>query len=125
LSGNAATVAGIRALRLFLLLAVLALGVAAPALAYPKVLGVAINRAYSPKKIQLNEICYKHIRGKLYVLASVDYVRTEKPSTLALRYVKGAGWLALWKDGKLMPAVPKRIRPQARAGVKSLRAQCA
>ena len=124
LSGDAATVAGIRA-RLLLVLAVLTLGVVAPALAYPKVLGVAINRAYAPKKIHLNEICYKHIGGKLYVLASVDYVRTEKPSTLALRYVKGAGWLALWKDGKLLPAVPKRIRPQTRAGVKGLRAECA
>jgi len=98
---------------------------ASPALALPKVLGIAINQAYAPKKIHLKEICYKHIQAKLYVLAWVDYVKTEKPSTLALRYVKGAGWLAAWKDGKLLPAVPERSRSQTRAGVKSLRAQCA
>jgi hypothetical protein len=97
---------------------------ASSALAYPKVLGAAINQAYS-KKVHLNEICYKHIKTKLYVLAWVEYVKTEKPSTLALRYVEGAGWLAVWKDGNVLPAVPKRLRSQMRAGVKSLRAQCA
>ena len=69
-----------RAGRFALATAVLLGVLAAPAFAYPKVLGVAIDQAYSPKKIHLDEICYKHIRGKLYVLASVDYVRTDKPS---------------------------------------------
>ena len=102
------------------------LGVTATAaFAFPKVLGVAINQAYAPKKVHLNEICYKHIHSKLYVLASVGYAGTDRPSTLALQYVKGAGWLALWKDGKVLSRVPKRIRAQARANVKSLRAQCA
>jgi hypothetical protein len=115
----------VRLTRISIVCAVLLLLAAAPALAFPKVLGVAIDRAYAPKKIHLNGICYKHIKTKLYVLASVDYVKTDKPSTLALRYVKGAGWLAAWRDGKVLPAVPKRIRSQTRAAVRSLRAQCA
>jgi len=115
----------VRLSRISLVCAVLLLLAAAPALAFPKVLGVAIDQAYAPKKIHLNEICYKHIKTKLYVLASVDYVKTEKPSTLALRYVTGSGWLAVWRDGKGLPAVPKRIRSRMRAAVKNLRAQCA
>ena len=86
---------------------------------------MAIDQAYAPKKIHLNQICYKHIKAKLYVLASVSYAKTDKPSTLALRYVKNAGWLAVWRDGTVLRGVPKRTRPQMRAAVKSLRAQCA
>jgi hypothetical protein len=92
---------------------------------YPKVLSVAIAKAYAPRKVHTTEFCYKTIKGKVYVLVAVSYVRSGKASTLALQFVNAAGWFATWKDGKALPAVPKRQRAHVRAVVKNLRAQCA
>src|SRR5262245_17563254 len=114
-----------RTFRVALVAAALALAVAAPSFAYPKVLFVAITNAYAPRKVQINEFCHKVIRGKVYVLVSVDYARTNKPSSLALQYVSRAGWFAMWKDGKVLHKVPKKQRGHVRALVKNLRAHCA
>jgi hypothetical protein len=113
-----------RSLRVALVAAALALAVAAPSFAYPKVLLVAITNAYAPKKVHINEFCHKVIRGKVYVLVSVNYTRTNKPSTLAVQYVSRAGWFALWRDGKILRQVPKKQRAHVRALVKNLRMQC-
>jgi hypothetical protein len=114
-----------RSLRVALVATALALAVAAPSFAYPKVLLVAITKAYAPRKIHINEFCHKVIRNKVYVLVSVDYIRTDKPSTIALQYVSRAGWFAMWRDGKVLRQVPKKQRGHVRALVKNLRAQCA
>jgi len=115
-----------RTIRLSLVAAVLLLTVAAPALArYPRVLSVAIAKAYAPRKVHTNEFCHKTIRNQVYVLVAVNYVKSGKASTLALQFINTGGWFAMWKDGKVLPAVPKRQRAHVRALVKNLRAQCA
>jgi len=55
----------------------------------------------------------------------VRIVSTGKASTLALQFINTNGWFAMWKDGKVLPAVPKSQRQNVVKIVNKLRAKCA
>ena len=114
-----------RAIRLSLVTGALLLALAAPALAgYPKTLFAAVQKAYAPKKVHLDGFCYKTFHGRLYTLVDVTYLRNDKAGSAAFRLFTKAGWFALWKDGKVLPAVEKRQRGHVRAVVKRLHKEC-
>ena len=51
-------------------------------------------------------------------------VKTGRASTLALQFINTNEWFAMWKDGKVLPAVEKRQRGHVRAVVKRLHKEC-
>ncbi len=63
--------------------------------------------------------------NQLYALVAVRIVSTGKASTLALQFINTNGWFAMWKDGKVLPAVPKSQRQNVVKIVNKLRAKCA
>ncbi len=99
---------------------------ATPALAtYPKTLSLAVKKAYAPQKVKMNGPCKKTIGNQLYALVPVTYVKSGKASTVAFQFINTAGWFAMWKDGKVLPAVAKNQRAKVRTTVNTLRARCA
>lgn len=89
---------------------------------YPLKLSVAVQKAYAPK---INETCKKTFGNQLYALVAVKIVSTGTASTLALQFINTNGWFAMWKDGKVLPAVPKSQRENVVKIVNKLRAKCA
>jgi len=116
----------VRTVRLALVLSLLGLVVAAPAFTarYPRVLSDAIAKAYAPRKVHTNSFCYQHIHNRLYVLADVNYVSNDKAGSVAFQWIETNGWFAMWRDGKVLPAVPKSERAHVRALMKTLHREC-
>ena len=107
-------------------LAVVLLVSALPASArYPLKLSVAVAKAYAPKKVKINDKCKKTFGNQLYALVAVKIVKTGKASTLALQFINTNGWFAMWRDNKVLPAVPKNQRQNVVKIVNKLRAKCA
>jgi hypothetical protein len=106
-------------------LAVVLLVSALPAAGYPAKLSVAVHKAYAPKKITINDRCKKTFGNQLYALVAVKIVSTGKASTLALQFINTNGWFAMWRDNKVLPAVPKNQRDNVVKIVNKLRAKCA
>jgi len=114
-----------RTARRSLLTAVLLLALAAPAFAaYPKSIFGAVKKVYAPRKFTINEFCYRTINGKRYVLVAVTFA-SGKAGTVALEWIHNKGYFAMWRDGALLHAVPKRDRARVRALVKRIRRECA
>jgi hypothetical protein len=115
-----------RRLRLSLVAALLLLAVAAPASAgRPTSLFTAVQKVYAPKKVHINEFCYKTFRGRLYALVAVTRLGSDTAATAAFQFRKAPGWAGMWRDGKVLRAIPKRERGHVRAVVKRLHKECA
>lgn len=108
--------------RLIMLAAVLALLVAAPALAYPKVLLDAVNKAYAPKKPHVQGFCHEKIGKSTYTRVDLTLGASDKTRRVAFQWV--GGWRAIWKDGALVRTVPKKQRPHFRWIMRELNRFC-
>ena len=105
------------------LAAVLVLGFVAGALAFPKVLLDAVQKTYAPRKVHIEALCHERIGGRLYVRVDVTLVKSGRARSAAFESTR-AGWFAVWKNGKIRPAVAKSQRPRIRAAVKELHRYC-
>jgi hypothetical protein len=115
-----------RTLRLSLVAALLLAVLATPALARrPTALFDAVSKVYAPKKVHVNEFCYKTFHGHLYALVAVVYRRSGKASASAYRFINKSGWAGMWNDGKVLRVIPKHERGHVRAVVKRLHRECA
>jgi hypothetical protein len=115
-----------RTLRLSLVTALLLLALAAPAFArHPTALFNAVEKVYAPKKVHINEFCYKTFKGHLYGLVAVTYRRSGRASTAAFQFINPSGWAGMWKAGKVLRTIPKSRRAHVRAVVKRLHKECA
>jgi hypothetical protein len=97
---------------------------ALPALSYPPTIAGAVKQAYAPKHVKITASCKKNFGRHLYALVAVT-LPNGKASTLALQFINTAGWFAMWKDNKVLPAVPKGQRAPVRSAVNTLRSKCA
>jgi hypothetical protein len=97
---------------------------ALPAMAYPLTIGGAAKQAYAPKRVEITRTCKKTFGRHLYALVAVS-LSNGKASLLALQFINTAGWFAMWKDNKVLPAVPKSQRASVRSDVNKLRSKCA
>ncbi len=102
--------------------AVLALGVAAPAFAYPKVLVVAASKAYAPKKIHIAALCHEKIGKSTYT--RVDLTLGASDKTRRVAFSGWGGGAAIWKDGALVETVPKRQHARFRWIMRELHRFC-
>ena len=115
-----------RMLRLSLITALVLGAVAAPASAgRPASLFAAVQKVYAPKKVHIEEFCYKTFRGRLYTLVAVTRLGSGRAGTAAFQYRKTPGWSGMWRDGKVLRTIPKRQRGHVRAVVKRLHRECA
>ena len=73
--------------------------------------------------MHIEALCHQRIGGRLYVRVDVTLVKGGKARSAAFQSTR-AGWFAVWKDGKIRPAVAKSQRPRVRAAVEELRRFC-
>jgi len=96
---------------------------AAPALALPQTLLGAVQKAYRMRSVHIASLCHESIGGRSYNLVDVKLVKSERSRQAAFAY-RRTGWRGIWKDGKIMRAVPKSQYGKVRAAVKELRRFC-
>jgi hypothetical protein len=113
----------VRRLTILAIAVVLLLAVSGPALAYPKTLVDAVAKAYAPRKTHIDGFCHENIGRYTYVRVDVTVGSSDRTRRVAFQYVKG-GWRPLWKDGKLLASVPKRLRAHYRWMLRELNRFC-
>ena len=82
-----------------------------------------MQKTYAPRKVHVEALCHERIGGRLYVRVDVTLVKGGKARSAAFQSTR-AGWFAVWKDGKIRPAVAKSQRLRVRAAIKELRRFC-
>jgi hypothetical protein len=97
---------------------------AVPALALPKTLLGAAQKAYAPQHVHIDSLCHEPIGGRSYNLVELTLVKSKRSRIAAFAYRPGSGWFGIWKDGKITRAVPKRQRGRVHYVVKELRRFC-
>jgi len=102
--------------------AALLLVMAAPALAYPRVLLTAVEQVYAPHKTHVDGLCHEKIGHSTYTRVDVTLRSSDRPSKVAFQW--RSGWRLIWKDGKLVRSVPKRQRPHFRWIMRELQHFC-
>jgi hypothetical protein len=113
-----------RTLKLSAALAVLLALFAAPAIALPKTLLGAVQKAYATPHVHIDSLCHEPIGGRSYNLVELTLVKSKRSRIAAFAYRPGSGWFGIWKDGKITRAVPESQRGRVHYVVKGLRRFC-
>jgi hypothetical protein len=104
--------------------AVLLALVAVPALALPKTLLGAVQKAYATPHVHIDSLCHEPIGGRSYNLVELTLVKSKRSRIAAFAYRSRTGWFGIWKDGRITRTVPKRQRGRVHYVVKELRRFC-
>lgn len=102
-----------------------ALALAGAALAQPpKLVSLqrAVNGVYEPKAAKIVKVCRHDTMGDLYAMVTVTVAG--KRGLVALQFINGQGWFAMWADGKVRKAVPASQRKPVLDEVVRLKAKC-
>ena len=97
---------------------------AVPALALPKTLLGAVQKAYVTRHVHIDSLCHEPIGGRSYNLVQLTIVKNGGHRIAAFAYRPRAGWFGIWKDGKIMRTVPKGQRGRVHYVVNELRRFC-
>ena len=98
------------------------LGATVVANAYPKILFDAVQKVYAPRKAHVDGLCREQIGPRVYVLVDVTLVKSGRARSVAFVYKRG--WFGIWRDGKIMSAVPKSQDARWPDGIKELHRFC-
>ena len=112
-----------RTLRVSLATAAAIGALASSALALPQTLLGAVQKAYGTRNVHIAALCHESIGGRSYNLVDVKLIDGRRSRRAAFAY-RRTGWRGVWKDGKIMQAVPKSQHVRVRAAVKELRRFC-